>query len=60
MVSVEKRLAEIEARKKAERKARLNKMSGNGTLCDCGHYDSFPMATASGTACPRCYDRMSD
>ena len=28
--------------------------------CDCGHYSMYPMATARGTACEECYDRMSD
>ncbi len=28
--------------------------------CDCGHTSAHPMTTAHGTACERCYDRMSD
>lgn len=27
--------------------------------CSCGHKTEFPMTTANGTACPRCYDKMS-
>lgn len=29
-------------------------------LCKCGHESANPMNTASGTACARCYDRMSE
>ena len=31
-------------------------------LCDCGHRvpKSWVMSTSLGTACPDCYDRMSD
>jgi len=28
--------------------------------CDCGHMSAHPMTTARGTACPNCYDRMSN
>lgn len=29
-------------------------------LCDCGHYTTSPMSASFGTACPDCYDKMSD
>lgn len=28
--------------------------------CSCGHTTAHPMMTSRGTACPDCYDRMSD
>ena len=51
-------------------KARLNELMSNPApkvyqpvsseiKCDCGHYSDHPMTTSTGTACSRCYDRMS-
>ena len=31
-----------------------------GKLCDCGHYSQSPMTASLGSACPDCYDEMSD
>ena len=30
------------------------------TMCDCGHATYRPMRASLGTACPDCYDRMSN
>lgn len=30
------------------------------TRCDCGHSATHPMTTRRGTACPDCYDRLSE
>lgn len=30
------------------------------TLCDCGHETAHPMTASLGSACPDCYDRMSN
>lgn len=55
---------------KATLKARLNELNksepkpiiylaSKETLCDCGHYDEFPCTASFGTACWKCYDKMS-
>lgn len=36
------------------------KSSRRETRADCGHLTAWPMSASLGTACPDCYDRMSD
>lgn len=52
------RLEKLEAEKKAQR--RVRRQDSQAKMCDCGHTSTFLMMTAHGTACPDCYDRMSD
>jgi hypothetical protein len=63
--------AEVEARRDAwmaERSRRnqeliaASKLAKTSVRCDCGHTVSqnLVMNTSRGTACPDCYDRMSD
>jgi hypothetical protein len=58
LLEMRERLAQIDAQRKAELKAR--RQGSNAKMCDCGHVSAFPMMAAHGTTCADCYDRMSD
>ena len=53
-------LAALEAVEIMKRQAANDPHARTPRLCDCGHYDAFPMTTARGSACADCYDRWSD
>lgn len=53
-------LANLEAAAITRRQAARDPYARKPVLCDCGHYDAFPMSTGRGTACADCYDRMSN
>ena len=44
----------------AERAAKPKTTARAMVECDCGHMASHRMSTARGSACPACYDRMSE
>lgn len=48
------------AAKSAALKRKLTQTPVAEKLCDCGHTSAHPMNTARGTACPACYDEMSE
>ena len=60
LVALRKRLHEIEDMEKAIRRARREGRTMQMILADCGHYTTEVMNASVGTACPNCYDRMSD
>jgi len=51
-------LAELEAEKIMQERNKNNRREPK--LCDCGHWSTQSMSASLGSACPDCYDRMSD
>lgn len=54
------RLAELETIKRTALRAQTTGKKAKVELADCGHYTAQTMSTSHGSACPDCYDRMSD